>query len=277
MKHIVGFSGGIDSQAAATWVLNRFPKENVILLNSNAGGNEHPLTTEHIAWFSANVHPVITVSAIYADLWKTPGYAETRGLCSTDSLGWPEMIAVKGRPPSRCAQFCTEVLKLRPSKRWVKENVTDGYVRYTGLRRGESDRRAKTPYQEFDEYFGCQVFHVVMDWTKQMCFDYCKAHGQIVNPLYAMGFGRVGCAPCINSGRKDIRNWAMRFPAMIDKIREWEVLSGRTFFAPMVPSKHTNTVDEVVAWAMCERGGTQYSLEACYIPPACESKFGLCE
>ena len=37
MKHIVGFSGGIDSQAAALWVLNRFPREDVILLNSDAG------------------------------------------------------------------------------------------------------------------------------------------------------------------------------------------------------------------------------------------------
>ena len=41
MKHIVGFSGGIDSQACARWVLNRFPVEDVILLNSDAGGNEH--------------------------------------------------------------------------------------------------------------------------------------------------------------------------------------------------------------------------------------------
>lgn len=48
MKHIVGFSGGIDSQACARWVLNRFPKEDVILTNSDAGGNEHPLTTEFV-------------------------------------------------------------------------------------------------------------------------------------------------------------------------------------------------------------------------------------
>ena len=46
MKHIVGFSGGIDSQAAARWVLNRYEPQDVILTNSDAGGNEHPLTTE---------------------------------------------------------------------------------------------------------------------------------------------------------------------------------------------------------------------------------------
>lgn len=31
MKHILGFSGGVDSQAAAGWLLNRFPAEDVIL------------------------------------------------------------------------------------------------------------------------------------------------------------------------------------------------------------------------------------------------------
>ena len=78
MKHIVGFSGGIDSQACALWVRNHFPKDDVILLNSDAGKNEHPLTTEFVNWYSANLHPVITVSAIIADVWETPGFAETK-------------------------------------------------------------------------------------------------------------------------------------------------------------------------------------------------------
>jgi 3'-phosphoadenosine 5'-phosphosulfate sulfotransferase (PAPS reductase)/FAD synthetase len=64
VKHIVGFSGGIDSQACARWVLNRFPKDDVILTNSDAGGNEHPLTVEFIDWYSENVHPVVRVNAI---------------------------------------------------------------------------------------------------------------------------------------------------------------------------------------------------------------------
>lgn len=37
MKHIVGFSGGIDSQAVARWCINRFGAENVILLSKDIG------------------------------------------------------------------------------------------------------------------------------------------------------------------------------------------------------------------------------------------------
>lgn len=53
-KHIVGFSGGVDSQACALWVRRRFDPADVILLNSDPGGHEHPTTygfiDEVVAW-----------------------------------------------------------------------------------------------------------------------------------------------------------------------------------------------------------------------------------
>jgi hypothetical protein len=232
---------------------------------------------EFIRWFSENVHPVATVQPIHADMWETPGYAEKRGYDSNAPLSFLDMIEIKGRPPSRKAQFCTEKLKLKPTMRWIKANVVGEYVRYSGLRRDESENRRETPYHERDDWFECEVWHPIFDWSKEMCFDYCeKVHKQQTNPLYRLGFNRVGCAPCINSGRQDIRNWAKRFPEMIDKVRGWERESGRTFFAPMVPGKAINFIDEVVEWANCERGGTQYSLDVLMPSPVCESKFNLC-
>ncbi len=275
MKHIVGFSGGIDSQAAARWVLNRYPAEDVILLNSNAGGNEHPLTDAFVNEYSSKVHPVITVSALVSDLWKTEGFAEKRGLDGSEELTFTGMIKIKGRPPSRKAQFCTEILKLRPQRRWVNDNVTDEYERYTGLRRDESAPRANTSFREWDDYFDCYVNHPIADWNKQQCFDSVK--GEPINPLYSLGFTRVGCAPCINSSKEDIRRWADRFPEMIDRVMEMEMETGRTFFAPCVPGKYTNTVSEVVEWSRTDRGGRQFNILNQLERPACESKFGLCE
>lgn len=282
VKHIVGFSGGIDSQAAARWVLNRYPKENVILTNSNAGGNEHPLTDEFVDWYSANVHPVEKVVAIISDMWLTPGFAETKGYDGNAILDFPTMIEIKGRPPSRKAQFCTEKLKLIPQRRWIRQQFgPDGpfegwdYIRYTGVRRDESNARAGQQIEQWDNWYDCPLVAPIADWTKQMCFDYVKAHGEQINPLYTLGFNRVGCAPCINSGKEDIRNWNDRFPEMIDKIRSWEKRTGRTFFAPCIPGKATNFIDEVVEWSQTSRGGTQFQM----FPerPACESKYGLCE
>jgi 3'-phosphoadenosine 5'-phosphosulfate sulfotransferase (PAPS reductase)/FAD synthetase len=141
MKHIVGFSGGIDSQACARFVLNHFPAEDVILLNTTAGHNEHPLTEAFVAEYSAKVFPVITIPALMRDMWKTPGFAETRGFDGEEELTFSRMVAVKGRPPSRKAQFCTEILKLRPQRRWMNANLFEEEVeRWTGLRRGRIHR-----------------------------------------------------------------------------------------------------------------------------------------
>jgi len=279
MKHIVGFSGGIDSQACARWVLNRYPKEDVVLLNSDAGGNEHPLTSEFIDWYSCHIHPVIVVQATVADMAGTAkGKIAELGLSPDDILTFDLMTILKGRWPSPKRQFCTEHLKLRPALRWMELAFPAGdYCRYAGVRNDESRRRASRKAVEWDDFFDCDLFHPIIDWTKQMCFDYVKAHDGKINELYTLGFNRVGCAPCINSNKADILAWATRFPEMIDKVRAWEKTTGRTFYAPMVPRKKINWIDEVVEWSKTTRGGKQYGLHVLHEPDSCESKFGLCE
>jgi len=284
MKHIVGFSGGVDSQACARWVLNRFPKDDVILTNSSAGGWEDPLTIEFVQWYSDHVHPVTLTNAKYKDVWDTEGYAETKGLDSEAELSFEELVRLKGRPPSRKAQFCTDILKLRPQRRWIKEafgigGIYEGqdYCRYTGKRRDESNTRRDTPFESWDQWFDCPLFAPLADWTKPMCFAYVQAHGEEVNPLYKLGFKRVGCAPCINNSKEDIVNWAVRRPEMIDKVRGLEERTGRTFFVPVDRDGQINRVDEVVLWAKTKRGGSEILLPMMFDRPPCESKYGLCE
>jgi 3'-phosphoadenosine 5'-phosphosulfate sulfotransferase (PAPS reductase)/FAD synthetase len=287
MKHIVGFSGGIDSQACARWVLNRFPVDDVILTNSDAGQWEDPFTTEFIDRYSNTIHPVQKINAQISDMWRTEGAAEERGFNGSDPLTFETMVRIKGRPPSRRAQFCTEKLKLLPQKRWIKTTFGVGgrfegeaYTRYTGVRRQESQSRRSQAILSWDDFYDCELVAPLADWTKEMCFAYVKAHDEEFNPLYTLGFNRVGCAPCINSGRDDIINWAIRRPDAIDKVRLLEQKTGRTFFAPMVPGHRINNIDTVVAWAMSvKRGGTdkQPAFPILFERPICESKYGLCE
>ena len=139
----------------------------------------------------------------------------------------------------------------------------------TGVRRDESLARSQRQWQEWDDYYDCELYNPVYDWTKQMCFDYVRQHKEQINPLYSLGFTRVGCAPCVNSGKDDILNWATRFPEMIDKVRAWEQHVGRTFFAPCVPGMAINWIDDVVAWAKTDHGGRQNNLFRILPPPAC--------
>ncbi len=286
MKHIVGFSGGIDSQECMARVIAAVGAENVIALNSQAGDNEDPMTVDFIQWYSEHVHPVITCDAIVADLWKTEGFAETKGLDGNERLTFDRMIELKKRPPSRKVQFCTAILKLAPQKRWMLSAFGVGgpyegqdYERYTGVRRGESEARKNYPDREWDDYFDCWVNHPIAALSKEECFAGAKARGEQINPLYSMGFGRVGCAPCVNSGKEDILNWVLRRPAMISKIEAWELRTGYTYFPPMIPGLKTpaNNISQVVEWARTARGGRQQLFPILHERESCESKYGLCE
>lgn len=288
MKHVLGFSGGADSQACALWMRQRFAPQDVILTNSTAGGNEHPLTTEFIQWYSAHVFPVVMIDAIVADLGNCgtrPGQTRDRRREFQDDepLTFDRLSYVKGRFPSRKAQFCTQHLKLQPHLRWLNDNLRSqgiAFDRYTGVRRDESHLRRCVKDCEYDTFFDCMLWRPIAGWSKLLVFASLREAGEPVNPLYTMGFDRVGCAPCVNSNKKDINTWACRFPEMIDKVREWEKRVGRTFFAPVVPGKRINWIDEVVAWSKTERGGKQLSLpmiEAEAATGMCVSKYGLCE
>ncbi len=261
----------------------------MIALNSNAGGNEHPITEQFIADYSRDVFPVTVVKAMGVDLGgigsRSDATRDRRELACADDeeLTFDSLALIKGRFPSRKMQFCTDFLKKAPQLRWCRENLTDkgiAYKRYAGLRCDESQTRQDTPDSIQDDYFGCVVNFPIRCWSKLEVFAFLKHHGEEPNPLYTMGFSRVGSAPCVNSGKDDVRLWAARFPEMIDKVREWERRVGRTFFAPCVPGKAINWVDEVVAWSKTARGGKQNLLPIVEIEAAsgeCSSKYGLCE
>lgn len=289
MKHVVGFSGGVDSQACALWVRQRYPAEDVILLNSDAGGNEHPITTAFIEEYSAKHHPVVIVKAEIRDLGNAAkNEIERRGLNPTDPLTFGLLAELKKFWPTRKMQFCTEFLKVQPMLRWVRENLGPGgfpddppeFERYNGIRRDESEKRRNYPERFFDDVFRCWVNAPLVSWSKEDCFRACKEAGEEVNPLYREGFARVGCAPCVNSTKDDIRQWAARHPEMIDKIREWEQRVGKTFFTTGLPGGAFGSIDQMVDWSRTTRGGKQFSLpiiEAEADAGLCESKWGLCE
>jgi len=278
LTYIGGFSGGIDPQAAARFMLNRHGPAHVVLVNSDAGRNEHPLTVEHISWYSEHVHPVVRVQAIVRDMWADPETAAERGLDADEPLTFVRMAEIRGIFPSRKRQFCTDKLKLQPIRRWLRAAYPNGnYARFSGVRRDESLARADRQWVEWDDFYDCDLYNPVFDWPKQMCFNYLRHHDEQINPLYSPGFTRVGCAPCVNSNKDDVLKWATRFPEMIDKVRAWEQQIGRTFFAPCVPGMAINWIDDVVAWAKTDRGGRQSNFFRILPPSACESKYGLCE
>lgn len=212
-----------------------------------------------------------------------------------------DLCMLKGRFPSRTAQFCTEQLKLEVINRVIHPRLEAGrkIVSWIGEMAEESPKRARKPQIERIRWTGTGqlvLFRPRLHCTKADNFALAKRHGIKPNPLYLMGFGRVGCMLCINCGKDEIEQADKRFPEVIARIREWENIVAQvsrrgdaTFFpAPMVPGDENDfrraQIDNAVEWARTSRGGRQFDImqaiaraEAEEAGLMCESAYGLCE
>lgn len=315
--NVVNVSGGVDSSACYLLALERGEEFRAVFADT---GNEHKITLDYIrnlgrvaggpeveflkADFSQKIE---TRRENLENMLRTGEFKREwqredaeRVLKSLKPTGIPflDLCMIKGRFPSAMARFCTQELKMEVLN-WnaiapaIHEATMAGggprdVVSWVGIRRDESVARANAEEWEIGR-LGTWIYRPLVEWSKGQCFDLLKRHGVEPNPLYKMGCGRVGCMPCINARKDEIREIAKRWPEHIDKVREWERIVtacskrkvGSTFFAadktPGEADDRSN-IDAVVEWSMTGRGGMQYDL--LYLteePLVCSSMYGLCE
>jgi phosphoadenosine phosphosulfate reductase len=88
--------------------------------------------------------------------------------------------------------LCCSLRKVEPLR-----NRLAGYeVWASGVRRGESPTRAKTPLVAWDEKNGLVKINPLAAWSFDEILSYAARHGVVVNPLLNDGFPSIGCAPC---------------------------------------------------------------------------------
>jgi len=220
LNHI-GVSGGKDSTALALWARYESGYDPASLVLSFCDTeNESQIVYDYVQMLSEKVHPV-TILKPERDFW--------------------ELARHKGRFPSAKARFCTEELKMKPTKLFVNAlrllNVEP--LMHSGVRASESDDRAKLPEREMSLYFGAEVYRPLLRWSIEDVWAIHKRYNIPPNPLYAMGCKRVGCLPCVMSRKKEIANIAIRWPERIDAIRDMESSINPGGYASMF---HRNTV-----------------------------------
>jgi 3'-phosphoadenosine 5'-phosphosulfate sulfotransferase (PAPS reductase)/FAD synthetase len=200
----------------------------------------------------------------------------------------------KGRFPSRTAQYCTEELKRNVAVAYQLDLIDAGHrvISWQGIRRDESlSRRNAKKIERIAPRLW--AFRPLVDWTAEQVFELHRKAGVEPNPLYMQGMKRVGCMPCINVGKDQIRQIAARFPEHISRIEKWEELVSRaakrghsTFFHKVDEKGASidaaifarNNIRQTIEWARTSRGGRQFDLMADLIEPkACASMYGLCE
>lgn len=130
-----------------------------------------------------------------------------------------------------------------------------------------------------------------VEWTAEQAFDLATARGIAHNQLYRQGMTRVGCMPCINVNKGELRAIALRFPAHPQRIAGWEVIVGmcsKRGYSTFITDAHAaSDLRKVFAnlniwarieWSKTTRGGRQFDLLASLDDAtACSSAYGLCE
>ncbi len=317
--HVVSVSGGKDSAATLLLAIERFGTNRVQGIFCDTG-NEHQAVYEYLDYLQLVTG--VNISRLKADFsgeiarkrlfiardqrtrrgadgrklrWSNK--AKRRALAVLHPSGNPflDLCLWKGRFPSRKAQFCTEELKRNMAVEFQLGILEQGHtvVSWQGVRRDESmNRRNAKKYEVVGG--GLHIFRPLVEWSAADVFAYCDSKGIVPNPLYKQGMGRVGCMPCINANKAELKQIGLRFPNHVARVSEWEALvlaaskhGGATFIPAGNGGKpaqnalqHAKEKDiyAVIKWANTSRGGKQFSLlTALEEPTACSSSYGLCE
>lgn len=198
---VASLSTGKDSVALSLFLTEHDIEHERIFLDT---AWEHPAVAEHLEYLRGKLGPIRALSG---------------------PLGMVELIRKKGMFPSRARRFCTEELKTFPARDYLNARMDagDDVVNAVGIRRGESDARKTSSEWEWMQDWDCEVWRPLVDWTVGDVIAIHKRHDIKPNKLYLMGFDRVGCFPCINSNKGEVRKIADMAPEKIDEIRELEL------------------------------------------------------
>jgi len=292
MKVIVTFSGGKDSLAALLWVRNNITKKFETIFCDT--GWEHQLTYSYIDNINEKLGLNIKV------------------LKSKKYTGMIDLAKKKKRWPSARARFCTSELKSIPMIDYILDEIKDDVMVIQGIRSSESFKRAQMSKQctyfkyytepsgldkngkkkfhnyrrkevlEFKKKYADEVLRPVFDWSAKQVINYILENGLEPNPLYKMGYKRVGCYPCIMASQQDIYNISTQDKKRIEYISKLEKEINSSFFGPnKIPRKFYKKeyplIDDVVKYV--KRKNQEESLfdDENDNEITCMSFYGLCE
>lgn len=219
---------------------------------------------------------------------------------------WADSAMVRGFVwragfPARQQRWCTRELKIEPIRDYHAKLDAKGHgptAVVVGVRAEESEARADLA--ELDQEaegpngWGWWVWRPLIRWSIDEVLAIHARHDVPVNPLYRLGFSRVGCFPCIYARKEEIRLIAELYPERIEEIaiieevitRLREVRNGArpgryaspraTFFQARTTTGPMPSIRTIADWAATSRGGRQLQLLPVQREGGCYS-WGLCE
>lgn len=280
-KIIVSVSGGKDSTAMCLNLLEQGYSTSDFERVFMDTGWEDAGTYQYLDELEKTIGPIIRLKA---DIQVKEEYKEYVEYFET-KLGWESQFIRRlfkyQFPPTRRMKWCTTELKIKPVKEYF-DSLEDDFVNLVGIRKEESARRSKMIEWEFNEYLDCWVHRPLIDWKEEDVISIHQRFGIAPNRLYLNGSYRVGCYPCINSRKEEIKLLPNK---RIEIIRELEDIltklrkkrTGKDLPITFFSSKSIEPmfIDQVMEWSRTTRGGVQLELFSTE-EPTCV-KWGMCE
>lgn len=201
---VASLSTGKDSVALSLFLMENGIEHERIFLDT---GWEAPEVQEHLEYLRKALGPITALSG---------------------PLGMVDLIRKKGMFPSRARRFCTQELKTFPARDYLNARIDagDDVINAVGIRRGESEARSLSSEWEWMADWDCEIWRPLVDWTVDDVIAIHKRHNIKPNRLYLKCFKRVGCFPCINSNKGEVRLIADIAPEKIDELRALEAEIG---------------------------------------------------
>lgn len=308
--NVLGMSSGKDSTATMLLMM-ALEVENQMYVFADTG-HEHPYVYEYLDYLKNKLG--IEIKTVKANFdfeinrkreklisgslpgWTDKNIEDALEVLHPTGNAFLDLCLWKGRFPSTKARFCTQYLKTEPIQEQVFYKILNegnAVWSWQGIRRDESHARL---YAKSFEEISPSMFinRPIVQWNAMDTFEAHDYFGIKPNPLYKMGFGRVGCMPCVNAGKDELKELSLRFPEEVERVRLWEELVSKasrrgstTLFTatddPMVIATDdihykTHGIERRIEWAQTTRGGRQIDLLASLSEPtACRSAYGLCD
>lgn len=197
------------------------------------------------------------------------------------------LIIQRGYFPTSVRRWCTDYTKKEPIVSFLSKY--DDPTNTIGVRAEESPSRAKFPAWAWSDDYDCWVWRPIKHWTKSDVISIHNRFGIAPNPLYLQGSGagRVGCGPCVFSGKNDILWLSVNHPErikivedienMLAEISQEQEQTPKWFCLANERGKSVGVpIRTAVEWSQTSRGGRQMVMFAGEGKDGC-TEWGLCE
>ncbi len=189
----VAFSGGKDSLVVLHMVRQYNPNIPVVFINT---GVEFPETVNYVYEIAKKWNLNFFEVKPKVNFWKL---CDEKGLPVAGRGNTTFMRKLSIEANVKLSNACCQLMKEKPAKKFYEENNIEGVM--VGCRVSESIMR-RFNFADFGAIRYSSTYNILVAWPLYAFLDedieeYIRKYNLPLNPLYKMGYKRVGCWPCL--------------------------------------------------------------------------------